>query len=73
MINILPRINELAYKSRTAGLTQAEQVEQQVLREDYLREIRGQIENTVTNLTVIDPVGEDVTPVKLRIKRADIQ
>lgn len=73
MIDILPRINELAYKSRTAGLTQAEQVEQQVLREDYLREIRGQIENTVTNLTVIDPVGEDVTPVKLRIKRADIQ
>lgn len=73
MINILPRINELAHKSRTAGLTQAEQVEQQVLREDYLREIRGQIENTVTNLTVIDPIGEDVTPVKLRIKRADIQ
>lgn len=66
MINSLTRINELAKKSRESGLTQAEMVEQQVLREDYLREIRGQIENTVTNLKVLDPLGNDVTPDKVK-------
>ena len=68
MINILPRINELARKARQEGLTNAEKVERQVLREDYLREIRGQIENTVTGLTVLDPLGNDVTPDKIKTK-----
>jgi uncharacterized protein YnzC (UPF0291/DUF896 family) len=66
MIVSLTRINELAKKARETGLTNAEKVEQQVLREDYLREIRGQVENTVTNLTVLDPLGNDVTPEKVR-------
>lgn len=66
MIPQLKRINELSKKSREIGLTNAEKVEQQVLREDYLREIRGQVENTVTGLTVLDPLGNDVTPDKVR-------
>lgn len=66
MIASISRINELAKKSREAGLTPAEKVEQQVLREDYLREIRGQIENTVTSLKVLDPLGDDVTPEKVK-------
>ena len=68
MINTLPRINELAKKERLEGLTNAEGVEQQVLREDYLREIRGQIMDTVTGLKVIDPLGNDVTPDKVKNK-----
>lgn len=66
VIGILPRINELAEKSRLIGLTNAEKVEQQVLREDYLRAIRGQVETTITGMTVIDPLGDDVTPDKVR-------
>lgn len=66
MINILGRINELAKKHREEGLTNAERVEQQVLREDYLREIRGQVLNTFSRMTVLDPLGNDVTPDKLR-------
>ncbi|MDN7244927.1 DUF896 domain-containing protein [Planococcus shenhongbingii] len=66
MIASITRINELAKKAREAGLTPAEKVEQQVLREDYLREIRGQIENTVTSLKVLDPLGNDVTPDKVK-------
>lgn len=68
MIKILPRINELAKKERLEGLTNAERVERQVLREDYLREIRGQIMDTVTGLKVIDPLGNDVTPDKVKNK-----
>lgn len=69
MIGILPRINQLAKKARQEGLTNAEKVERQVLREDYLRSIRGQIESTVTNITVIDPLGDDITPDKVRAKK----
>ena len=66
MIQGLDRINELAKKQREEGLTNAEKVEQQVLREDYLRQIRGQVLNTFSGLTVVDPLGNDVTPDKLR-------
>jgi len=66
MIDFLPRINELAKKQREEGLTKAEKVEQQVLREDYLRAIRGQVLYTFSGLTVIDPLGDDVTPEKVR-------
>ncbi|MGE7022839.1 DUF896 domain-containing protein [Solibacillus cecembensis] len=66
MINNLARINELSKKQREEGLTNAEKVEQQVLREDYLREIRGQVLDTFSGITILDPLGNDVTPEKLR-------
>lgn len=66
MIKELNRINELAKKQREDGLTNAEKVEQQVLREDYLRQIRGQVLDTFTGLKVVDPLGNDVTPEKIR-------
>ncbi|MEC0370267.1 DUF896 domain-containing protein [Paenibacillus chibensis] len=69
MIPSLARINELAKKEREEGLTNAERVEQQVLREDYLREIRGQVLHSFSGLKVVDPMGNDVTPEKLRMKQ----
>lgn len=69
MILKLDRINELAKKQREVGLTNAEKVEQQVLREDYLMEIRGQVLNTFSGMTVLDPLGNDVTPEKLRSEK----
>lgn len=66
MVKQLGRINELAKKEREEGLTNAEKVYQQVLREDYLREIRGQVLDTFSGLTVLDPLGNDVTPDKVR-------
>ncbi len=69
MIKGLDRINELAKKQREEGLTNAEMVEQTVLQKDYLREIRGQVLNTVSGITVLDPLGNDVTPEKLQQER----
>ena len=66
MINNLGRINELAKKQREEGLTSVEWIEQQALRKDYLREIRGQVRETFSKMTVLDPLGNDVTPDKLR-------
>lgn len=68
MIASLTRINELSKIAKEIGLTQAQEVERQVLREDYLRQIRGQVESSVTGLTIIDPLGNDVTPDKLKEK-----
>ncbi len=69
MITGLDRINELAKKQREEGLTNAEMVEQTVLQQDYLREIRGQVLNTVSGITVLDPLGNDVTPDKVQEER----
>ena len=66
MIKGLDRINELAKIQREVGLTDAEKIEQKALREDYLREIRGQVLDTFSGLTVLDPLGNDVTPDKVR-------
>lgn len=68
MIASLTRINELSKIAKKIGLTKAQEVERQVLREDYLRQIRGQVESSVTGLTIIDPLGNDVTPDKLKEK-----
>lgn len=69
MIKGLDRINELAKKQREEGLTADEKAEQKVLREDYLRQIRGQVLDTFSGLKVVDPLGKDVTPEKLRRKQ----
>ncbi|WP_428912244.1 DUF896 domain-containing protein [Niallia sp. Krafla_26] len=69
MIKSLERINQLAKKQREEGLTKSERVEQQELRKDYLHEIRGQILRTISNVTVVDPLGNDVTPQKIRMRR----
>ena len=69
MITSLTRINELARKEREEGLTKSEWVEQIALREDYLREIRGQVRNSLSGVTIVDPEGNDVTPEKIRLSR----
>ncbi|MGG4462445.1 DUF896 domain-containing protein [Brevibacillus sp. HB1.1] len=67
MIPILKRINSLAKKQREDGLTQKEKEEQKQLRQEYLKIIRGQVLHTFSGLTILDPLGNDVTPEKLKI------
>ena len=66
MIVGLDRINELAKIQKTIGLTDAEKEEQKVLRENDLKQIRGQVLDSFSGMTVIDPLGNDVTPEKLK-------
>lgn len=66
MIEILNRINMLAKKQKEDGLTQIEFKERKELRQEYLQIIRGQVNSTVTGLTILDPLGNDVTPEKLK-------
>ena len=56
---LVTRINELARKKRTVGLSAAETEEQAKLRRIYLNDIRGQLKSTLDRVHVIDnPVSQ---------------
>ncbi|RQX26312.1 DUF896 domain-containing protein [Staphylococcus warneri] len=64
-MEILNRINELANKEKVQTLSVEEKQEQQALRQDYLKMIRGQVLNTFSTMKVVDPLGQDLTPDKV--------
>ncbi|MEX2949194.1 DUF896 domain-containing protein [Staphylococcus warneri] len=64
-MQILDRINELANKEKVQTLSIEEKQEQQALRQDYLKMIRGQVLHTFSTMKVVDPLGQDVTPDKV--------
>ena len=66
MLEVLKRINTLAQKEREQGLTSEEQALRVDLRQEYLRTIREQFNQTLMGVTIYDPTGEDVTPEKLK-------
>lgn len=64
--NKMKRINELAQKKKTIGLTDEEGKEQTLLRKEYLQSFRQSFKKTIENTTIIDPEGNDVTPDKVK-------
>ncbi|MBR3988655.1 MAG: DUF896 domain-containing protein [Clostridia bacterium] len=60
---MIARINELAKKKKTEGLTEAETKEQKELYKVYLAEIRGQFSQTLDNVSVKEVDGS-VVPFK---------
>ena len=53
----IARINELAHKSKTTGLTEAEKAEQQALRREYLDDIRASLRAQLNNTSIQEPDG----------------
>ena len=53
----IDRINELARKSRTIGLSEAEAAEQESLRAEYIAEVRAQFTGTLENTVLVRPDG----------------
>lgn len=62
----IQRINALAQKARTEGLTQEEKAEQQELREAYIAGFRNSLKAQLDNTVVLNPDG---TSYRLRQKR----
>jgi uncharacterized protein YnzC (UPF0291/DUF896 family) len=60
------RINHLANKKKSKGLTEEEGREQSKLRSEYLQSFRTSFKKTIENTKVIDPEGTDVTPEKIK-------
>lgn len=62
----IKRINDLAKKAKTEGLTASEKKEQQQLRSQYIANIRSAFKNQLHSLKVVDEKGNDITPEKLK-------
>lgn len=56
--NKIKRINELAKKSRSEGLTEEEKAEQTELRNEYRRAVTGNLANQLNNTYVMTPDGK---------------
>lgn len=63
---LIARINALANKAKTSGLTEEEAKEQSKLRRQYLESFRSSMLTTLKGVTIVDPLGNDVTPEKLK-------
>lgn len=56
---LIERINFLARKKKTMGLTAEEQIEQNELRDEYRRQFRNNLINQVSNIRVVNSVEEN--------------
>lgn len=53
----IKRINELAHKSKTVGLTEDEKQEQAVLRREYIDSFKASLVGQLENTYIIDEKG----------------
>ncbi len=53
----IARINELAKKSKSEGLTPSEAAEQKALREEYIRDFRASFGGILDNTVIERPDG----------------
>lgn len=63
---LIKRINELAKKKKEGTITQEELLEQQELRQEYLKQFREGFKSQLKSIKVVDEKGNDVTPEKLK-------
>jgi uncharacterized protein YnzC (UPF0291/DUF896 family) len=53
----IERINELARKSKTVGLTAEEKEEQITLRQEYIKSFRNNLKTTLDSVVIVDRYG----------------
>ena len=53
----IARINELAHKAKAEGLTEAERKEQQLLRQEFLANVRRNLKSQLDNIDIEEPDG----------------
>ncbi len=53
----IARINELARKSKTTGLTEAEKAEQQALRQEYVADVKASLRAQLNHTSIQEPDG----------------
>ena len=65
----IARINELAKKSKTTGLTEAEKAEQQALRREYIDDMKASLRAQLANTSIQEPDGT----IHQVTRRADLE
>ena len=53
----IARINELYKKSKAEGLTESEKKEQDLLRKEFIANVRGNIRNQLNNIDIVNEDG----------------
>lgn len=64
----IARINALAHKAKTEGLTPEETVERDKLRKEYIASVKANLVGQLENTYIVDPDG---TKRKLRSKEQE--
>lgn len=53
----IKRINELAKKAKSVGLTDREKEEQLALRQEYIKAFRSNLRSTLDSIVIVDRFG----------------
>jgi len=64
----IDRINELARKAKTQGLTEEETAERQQLRREYIKAVTGNLEAQLDNVYLVDDKGQEEKLKKKPVK-----
>lgn len=64
----IKRINELAHKQKSVGLTEEEKQEQYVLRREYIDSFKASLVSQLENTYIVEPDG---TKRKVQAKNED--
>ena len=67
---LIARINELAKKKKEGTITKKELDEQAKLRQEYLKAFRGNFNQQLMGIKIVDEKGNDVTPKKLKSEQS---
>ncbi|WP_461213151.1 DUF896 domain-containing protein [Lacticaseibacillus sp. GG6-2] len=62
----LDRINALAHKAKTVGLTEAETKERAKLRADYIADFRAGFKQRLETTQYFDKKGHEITPKAIK-------
>lgn len=65
----IARINELAHKMKTVGLTEQEKTEQAELRKEYVASVVGNLKSQLDNTYVVDEHGNKTKVAEANRKR----
>lgn len=65
----IDRINELARKKKSVGLTADELAEQKMLREEYIGEFKASLRGQLDNMIIEKPDGSTVNVKDMRKKK----
>lgn len=68
------RINELAKKAKTVGLTKVEKEEQQSLRNEYIQAVRYSFKANLDSITIVkvDEEGNETERIPLKEKGSKV-
>lgn len=69
MEELIKKINALAKKSKEEGLNEEEKAEQAKLRQEYIRMFRQGMENTMSNVYIMDEKGNKRKVEKKSVKK----